>query len=152
AANSSCSYPFEVGLDYLVFAYAQNANLYTNNCAGTRPAASETALIRELQSARAGTSMADLFGSTYSHRLDATSAAGLMNVEALAGLVVTARSEHSEHEIVTGPDGFYEFWRLPPGRYVITAKAPAGRHITQSHTLDVGLGTACRAYFDVQYD
>src|SRR5205823_2700639 len=35
--NSSASYPFEVGQDYLVFADMQNGNLYTDACLGTRP-------------------------------------------------------------------------------------------------------------------
>src|SRR5437870_9012026 len=70
AANNSCTYPFEVGHDYVVFAYAHDGNLRTDPCAGTRAVASETALIQQLRSARAGTGMADIFGTTYLQRLD----------------------------------------------------------------------------------
>ena len=51
-ANSSASYRFEIGHDYLVFADLHNGRLYTNSCTGNRAVATETAFIRELRAAR----------------------------------------------------------------------------------------------------
>ena len=150
-ANSSCTYPFEVGHDYLVFAYTHEGNLRTDPCAGTRPVAPELALIHQLRSARAGTGMADMFGMAYVQRLDG-SLAGLEKSEGVQGLIVTAKSDRGEYETVTSADGSYEFWALPSDRYVITAQPPTGRYVTAVRTLDVGRGTACRADFQVSYD
>jgi len=150
-ANSSCTYPFEIGRDYLVFAGMRDGNLGTSPCAGTQPVASEIGLIRQLRSARAGTGMADVFGMSYPQRLD-SSLAGLEESEGVQGLTVTVKSDQGEYETVTSTDGSYEFRGLPPARYVITAEPPPNRHITAVRTLDVGRGSACRVDFPVSYD
>ena len=89
-ANNSCTYPFEAGHDYLVFAYMKDGNLRTDHCAGTRPIASEIGLIYQLRSAREGRGMADVFGMSYLHQLD-SSFSGLEKYEGVSGLTVTAK-------------------------------------------------------------
>jgi len=149
-ANSSCTYPFEVGHDYLVFAYMKDGSLRTDPCAGTRPVASEIALIHQLRSTRAGTGMPDLFGTIYQQRLNG-SIAGLEKSEGAAGVTVTVNSDGREYETVSSADGSYEFWGLAPGKYAINAQPPPRRLISQVYSLNVGSGSACRADFQLSY-
>jgi hypothetical protein len=151
AANNSCSFPFEAGHDYLVFAYLRNSNLYTNICAGTQPAKPEAALIRQLRAARAGTGMADVFGLV-TEPLSNSSLAGLERFEPARALTVTAKSALREYRTQTSNDGSYEFWGLPPGRYGVTLQLPPARVTSQAYTLDVAPGTPCRADFQISYD
>jgi hypothetical protein len=153
AANNDCTYPFEVGHDYLVFADTGGGNLRTSPCAGTRPVASEAAFIRQLRSAHAGTGMADIFGMSYQQQLNG-SLEGLEKTKGVQGLTVTAKSDGGEYEYetVTSTDGSYEFRNLPPATYVITAEPPPGHYIEMAHTWDAGRGNVCRADFRVSYD
>ena len=144
-ANSSASYRFEIGHDYLVFADLQNGHLYTNSCTGSRAAATETALIRELRAARRGSRMSDIFG------LVSTRQAALENVTPAANLTVTAKSDVGEYRVLTAVDGTYEFHGLASGRYAITVQPPPMRETSHPHTLNVGFEAACRADFEVYY-
>jgi hypothetical protein len=144
-ANSSASYRFEIGHDYLVFADLKNGYPYTNSCTGNRDVATETAFIRELRAARRGSAMSDIFG------LVSTRQAALANVTPAANLTVTAKSDAGEYHSLTAVDGTYEFHGLAPGRYSITVQPPPMREISHTYIQDVGHESACRADFELYY-
>jgi hypothetical protein len=146
--NNSCYYPFEIGKDYLVFAETYKGRLYTSICQGTREAEREVSLIQQLRAARQGLKQADLFGQVLP---PLSNTAKLTNTEPLPSLEVTAKSDVAEFHASTAPDGTYEFFGLPRGRYSVTLKQPPMREAMQDYKKDVGSGEACHADFQLDY-
>ena len=131
-ANNSCSYPFEIGHDYLVFAYDRDGKLRTDVCAGTRPLETEVTLIQQLRAARAGLPIADVFGLT------------------APGATVLARSSARDFQVQASNDGSYEFRTLARDRYDLSMELPRlGKSPTR--TVSVEPGSPCRVDFQVPY-
>jgi hypothetical protein len=151
--NNSCHYPFEIGHRYLVFAHDHNGGLETTPCDGTRPAAAEAALIRQLRAVRAGTAPADLFG-LITQPLSSGSLSGLDKIEPAPNIPVQARNGSDEYRTVTQSDGSYEFRGLPPARYTVAATFPPHRAASNlaPRALNVAPGAACRADVPMFYD
>jgi len=124
---SDCGYPFEVGHEYLVFANWNQENLTVTTCSATQPSKVAVARIEQLRAFRDGTTLPDLYGFVGTHPLRSDQA-GWEQVQPMAGLTVTARSDSAEYRTQTADDGLYRFRGLPRGpRYHLSVAAPPGR-------------------------
>ena len=147
-ANNSCTYPFDIGKEYLVFASDRSGSLYTSPCQGTRPANQETALIQQLRFARTGQKMANLFGLVTQPR---ESIRPSVPSGPAPGITVTAKSEFAQFQTETAADGTYQFMSLPPGRYVISIHPPPSRLAEDSWPWNLGAGVSCRSDVEMSY-
>jgi hypothetical protein len=112
--------------------------------------------IQQLRTLRDGTALPDLFGFIGTRPAN-TGETGWEQVEPVPDLVVTARREENEYRTRTSDDGSYAFRGLPTGRYRVSVQAPPGRLVLWGNRADhlgvnVGLGDACPANFEVFYD
>ena len=141
---SDCGYPFEVGHEYLVFANWNQENLVVTTCSATQPSKVAVARIEQLRALRDGTNLPDAYGFVGTHPLRSDEA-GWEQVQPMAGLTVTARSDSGEYRTQTAEDGLYGFRGLPRGpQYHLSVVAPTGR---------VALpGSTCAMNFEVFWD
>ena len=122
-----CGYPFEVGHEYLVFANENQGNVTVTICSATQPSKMAVARIEQLRALRDGSTLPDLYGFVGTHPLRSDQA-GWEQVQPMAGLTVTARSDSAEYRTQTADDGLYRFRGLPRGpRYHLSVAAPPGR-------------------------
>ncbi|HEU4509448.1 MAG TPA: hypothetical protein VFR78_14475 [Pyrinomonadaceae bacterium] len=63
-------------------------------------------------------------GAVLRYLPDAEEPAG--KAERLAGLRIRITSEEKQYEVVTGPDGMFELYGAPPGKYVLHPDIPSG--------------------------
>src|SRR5213593_2022912 len=122
-----CGYPFEVGHEYLVFANENQGNVTVTICSATQPSKVAVARIEQLRALRDGTNLPDAYGFVGTHPLRSDEA-GWEQVQPMAGLSVTARSDSGEYRTQTAEDGLYGFRGLPRGpQYHLSVVAPTGR-------------------------
>jgi hypothetical protein len=126
-----CAYPFEVGHEYLVFAYVSQGELMVSTCSATQPARMAAARIEQLRALRDGTTLPDFYGFVGTHPLR-SGEGGLEEVQPMPGLTVTARSGTAEYRTQTADDGMYRFRGLPRGRYQLSVEAPPRRWMERS--------------------
>jgi hypothetical protein len=103
-----CGYPFEVGHEYLVFANENQGNVTVTICSATQPSKMAVARIEQLRAFRDGTTLPDVYGFVGTHPLHSDQV-GWEQVQPMAGLTVTARSDSGEYRIQTADDGLYGF-------------------------------------------
>jgi len=124
--TAACGYPFEVGHEYLVFANGNQENVTVTTCSATQPSKMAVARIEQLRALRDGSTLPDLYGFVGTHPLR-WDQAGWEQVQPMAGLTVTARSDSAEYRAQTADNGLYGFQGLPSGRYQLSVAAPPGR-------------------------
>ena len=142
--TGDCGYPFEVGHEYLVFANENQGNVTVTICTATQPSKVAVARIEQLRALRDGTNLPDAYGFVGTHPLRSDEA-GWEQVQPMAGLTVTARSDSAEYRTQTADNGLYGFRGLPRGpQYHLSVVAPTGR---------VALpGSTCAMNFEVFWD
>jgi hypothetical protein len=149
-----CGYPFEVGHEYLVFANENQGNLTVTTCSATQPSKVAVARIEQLRALRDGTALPDVYGFVGTHPLR-SSEAGWEQVQPMAGLTVTARSDSAEYRTQTADNGLYGFHGLPAGRYQLSVGAPLGRRALWGGGAEhpaTGTGSPCAMNFEVFWD
>lgn len=136
AHGASCGADFGVGVEYLVFAHLADGRYATSLCSGNRPVAEAGAELRYLrrtgQDALAKGAAAALpgflFGSVTNREADLKWRSFGQATWPVAGAKV--RALHSSGAVVaetmTGSDGGYEFFNLPPARYRVEVDGPRG--------------------------
>ncbi|PYU24972.1 MAG: hypothetical protein DMG32_12840 [Acidobacteria bacterium] len=116
----ACGITFIVGETYLVFANRYEEKLETSTCTATQPAATATALIRQLRTTAKGGPTATLFGlvvlDTQPHYSWEPAP-----IQPIRGVEVKAVGTQKEFTAMTDGDGAYEFPSLPPDEYSIRA-------------------------------
>jgi hypothetical protein len=123
--NSSCGYAFELGHDYLVYAYsAPNGDFGTSHCTRTHEVTSraddeDIQWIEALPKAPPG---ATVFGRIRNLRPNPE---GGFDAENLAGITVSLTGPASK-TVSTDVDGRFRAEGLPPGKYTVSAAAPRG--------------------------
>ena len=151
---SDCGYPFEVGHEYLVFANWNQENLVVTTCSATQPSKVAVARIEQLRALRDGTNLPDAYGFVGTHPLRSDEA-GWEQVQPMAGLTVTARSDSAEYRTQTADNGLYGFHGLPAGRYRLSVGAPPGRRALWGGGAEhpgTGPGSPCAMNFEVFWD
>src|SRR5438034_8229096 len=100
AGEEACGYPFEVGHEYLVFANVDHGEVRVTSCSATQPSKMAVARIEQLRALRDGSILPDLYGFVGTHPLG-PGRAGWEQVQPMAGLTVTARSDRAEYRTQT---------------------------------------------------
>ena len=152
--TGDCEYPFEVGHEYLVFANENQGNVTVTICTATQPSKVAVARIEQLRALRDGSTLPDTYGFVGTHPLR-SGEAGWEQVQPMAGLTVTARSDSSEYRTQTTDNGMYRFQGLPAGRYQLSVVAPPGRRALSGGSVEhpaTGPGNPCAKNFEVFWD
>src|SRR6266581_1125351 len=152
--TEACGYPFEVGHEYLVFAYENQGKVTVTTCSGTQPSKMAVARIEQLRALRDGSTLPDLYGFVGTHPLR-PGQAGWEQVQPVPGLTVTARSDTAEYRTQTADDGLYRFRGLPRGRYQLGVAAPPGRRALWGGNAEhpgASPGIFCAMNFEVFWD
>ena len=152
--DGDCGYPFEVGHEYLVFANESQGEVTVTTCSATQPARMAIARIEQLRALRDGTNLPDVYGFVGTHPLR-SDRAGWEQVEPMAGLTVTARSDTAEYRTQTADDGLYRFRGLARGRYRLSVAAPPGRRALWGESAEytgTSPGIPCAMNFEVFWD
>jgi hypothetical protein len=124
--DGDCSYPFVVGVSYLVYASTVGDSLSTSTCTFTRPEAAVGADLRELRAIRDGHTVDSLFG-TVSLMPPSGRRWSLTDMQPLADVSVRVTdSEGRVRSTKTDEHGVYAFEWLPPENYRIEQDLPAG--------------------------
>ena len=135
---SSCSYQFDVGGDYLIYAFRHpgHGRLMTSICSRTRRLSDAAEDLRYLrgparQSAR---SLGRLFGTV--RRLDPEGEGGWRAQVAVPNVLVTAVSGDRTHRARTAADGSFEVAVLA-GKYTVRVDLPDELHMYGPVTTEV---------------
>jgi hypothetical protein len=124
--DGDCSYPFVVGVSYLVYASIEGDSLSTSTCTFTSPAVAVGGDLRELRAIREGRSVDSLFG-TVSLTPPMWRRLLLTDLEPLADVSVRVTdSEGRVRSTKTDEHGVYAFEWLPPETYRIEQELPVG--------------------------
>lgn len=126
ADGAACGYPFEVGTEYLVYAWSRGTTLFTGACTRTAPttaAVEQLALLREL---KAGAPVTRLMGTfALLAMTSGSNGMGLAPLRPESGTLVTARgADDVTHETALDGNGQFLFRGLPPGDYTLAADLP----------------------------
>lgn len=156
-----CTYPFEIGQTYLVFAHLYQGKLSTNICTQTQAEVMAGGLIQQLEAAKAsstGTGMAALFGTVLRVPDDRSSKRAELHYTPQAGVSIKVKGANGV-EFTTSTDslGAYHFSDLPAGEYEIQPQLPPNtttREREDNKTIQASVeeGTGCQrdiaAYWD----
>jgi hypothetical protein len=124
--DGDCSYPFIVGVSYLVYASVVGDSLSTSACTFTSPEVAVGGDLRELRAIRDGHAVDSLFGTVSLMPLSARSLS-LTNMQPLADVSVRVTdTEGRVRSTKTDDRGVYAFEWLPPENYRIDQDLPAG--------------------------
>jgi hypothetical protein len=124
--DGDCSYPFVVGVSYLVYASIVGDSLSTSTCTFTSPEVAVGGDLRELRAIREGRPVDSIFG-TVSLLPPVGQRLSLINMRPLADVSVRVTdSEGRVRSTKTDERGVYAFEWLPPESYRIEQELPAG--------------------------
>ncbi len=126
--DGDCSYPFIVGVSYLVYASIVGDSLSTSICTFTSPEAAVGGDLRELRAIRDGQPVDSLFGTvSLLSPLTEPWSSSLTKMRPLADVSVRVTdSEGRVRSTTTNEFGAYAFEWLPPESYRIEQDLPAG--------------------------
>ena len=126
--DGDCSYPFVVGVSYLVYASGVGDSLSTSICTPTSPEVAVGGDLRELRAIRDGQPVDSLFGTV--SLLSPLTEPWLLSLPKMHPLAdVSVRVTDSEGHVrstTTNELGVYAFEWLPPESYRIDQDLPAG--------------------------
>ena len=126
--DGDCSYPFVVGVSYLVYASGAGDSLSTSICTFTTPEVAAFGVLRELRAIRDGQPLDSLFGtvSLRSPKADRW-LLSLTKMRPLGDVAVrVSDSAGRVRSTKTDERGVYAFEWLPPDSYRIEQDLPAG--------------------------
>jgi len=131
--GADCSFWFETGIPYLVFAYrGEKGELWTSVCSNTRRVGDAGPLLTQLRAMHNGHPVARVYGTlrrvqqpygaTYQPDFD----------KPLAQVVLHFDSSKRKIAAKTADDGTFAVYELPSGTYRITADLPADLELAQT--------------------
>jgi hypothetical protein len=123
-SGPACGYPFQTGVEYLVFVHQQGNEFSTGSCSGTRPVVTAGPILRQLRAVKAGRAAAQMFGIASIEPYPGVSPASRAEAKPASFLPITALGDGREFARASGMDGAYEFSNLPPGTYKLRVKLP----------------------------
>jgi hypothetical protein len=126
AGGGSCGYPFEVGKEYLVYAYgASEDSLGTGMCSRTSPASNAQDELSMLRSMKDGVFETRIFGVIEKMEMNLNGAYGSSKYDIpMSGIKVTAEGASGKFESFTDLTGHFRFAGLPVGEYEVIADVP----------------------------
>lgn len=126
AGGGSCGYFFEVGKEYLVYAYgASEVSLGTNICARTRSASNAQDDLGLLRAMKAGVFETRIFGVVEKMEMSLDGSYGSAKYDIpMSGIKVIAEGASGKFESVTDSTGHFRFVGLPVGEYEVNADLP----------------------------
>lgn len=108
---SDCGYPFEVGMDYLVYAYKNaEGRLETGICSRTRPLVHAAEDREYFRATTAKSSQIRVLTSPW-------------NVPGKSGVPIVAVADGLRYQALTNASGVAEFTGVPPGEYAIHSES-----------------------------
>src|SRR5262249_12923184 len=126
ADGGSCGYYFEVGKEYLVYAYgASEDSLGTSICSRTRPVSNAQDDLAQLRAMEDGTFETRIFGvvEKMETNLNGSYASAKYDIP-MNGIKVIAEGASGKFESVTDSTGHFRFFGLPLGEYGVNAELP----------------------------
>jgi hypothetical protein len=140
--GTSCYYPFDRGMTYLVFAFESNGTLITGTCSGNKRIDDARTEIPFLANWRDGKSRTLLKGTVSGDSSWPSDDVRNGKNPWLAGVNITASNGAAQFHTTSSPDGKYTLRGLPPGKYQITATLPGFSSEKDKYEKDVHPG-AC---------
>ena len=131
--GADCSFWFETGTPYLVFAYrGRNGELWANVCSNTQRLADAGPLLAQLRAMHDGRPVARVYGTVrqVQQPYDATLQPNFD--KPLANITLHFVSPKKEIDTKTSGDGSFAVYELPSGTYKIAADLPANLEIAQT--------------------
>jgi len=126
AGGGSCGYFFEVGKEYLVYAYgASEDSLGTSICSRTRSAPNAQDDLGLLRAMKDGVYETRIFGVVEKMEMNLNGSYGSAKYDIpMNGIKVIAEGASGKFESVTDSTGHFRFVGLPVGDYVVNADLP----------------------------
>src|SRR5688572_20806722 len=130
SGGGDCGYGFQLGGQYLVYAYRDKTNrLYTSICSRTRPASdadADLAYVMDLPKAKPG---GTIFGEIKLQRRNDTS---WIDATPLKGVKLLLVGRGKDYEALTDEKGKYKVSGVQPGTYRVRVQLPEGTSIHQA--------------------
>ena len=126
ARGGSCGYFFEVGKEYLVYAYGSSEDsLGTSICSRTRSASDAQDDLALLRAMKEGAFETRIFGVVEKMEMNLNGSYGSAKYDIpMSGIKVIAEGSSGKFESVTDSTGHFRFVALPPGEYEVNADLP----------------------------
>ena len=123
----NCGYGFQLGGQYVVYAYRDNDNRFvTSICSRTRPASDADADLGYFSNLPKVQPGGTIFGEVKLHRRNDDDGSG---VSPLKGVELVLTGPGKDYEAVTDGKGKYKVSGVRPGTYRVTVKLPKGTSI-----------------------
>jgi hypothetical protein len=120
-----CGYYFEVGKEYLVYAYEFKGMLNTSICTRTRSASGAEDDLAILRALKKGEVQPRIFGFVYRMDKVVDGVFGFnSNNRVMPQIKVIAKSKTNKYETLTNEEGDFRFVDLPFGEYEVSVELP----------------------------
>lgn len=120
-----CGFPFEIGKEYLVYAYEFKGMLNTSICTRTRSASSAEDDLAILRILKKGQVQPRIFGFVYRMDKVVDGVFGFnSNNRVMPQIKVIAKSNNNKYETLTNEEGDFRFVDLPFGEYEVSVELP----------------------------
>jgi hypothetical protein len=135
--SADCSYHFQLGSSYLVFAYREsNEDLATSICSDTRPAELAAAVLEELRAERNGQPRPTVTGLLRRQQQPYSGTFHEAYDGGLAGFTVRLTGDGRTFTAKSGDQGQFSFPSIPPGKYQFSADLPHDLVLAQTIVSD----------------
>jgi len=111
--GTDCSYIFQKGTRYVIFATRQNGQLGTALCSGTRPVDLAAESLRFLRALATAPQTGSVYGEFWVWQ----------KTEMLKGMRIRLSGEGIKRDTMTDEKGLYEIKDVPPGEYTLEVSA-----------------------------
>jgi len=130
--GGDCSAHFQLGVQYLIYAYQlPNGNWSTSICAGNRLASEAGLFLQQLRAQRDGGKVASLYGVLRRTDEPYPSASSSGYERGLAAIRIRLNDEERALESITDTEGQFMFYDVPRGTYRVDADLPPGLELAQ---------------------
>jgi hypothetical protein len=132
--GADCSYHFQQGRQYLVFAYQLHSGdpAYASICSETQPVEYAVAVLPQLRAMRDRTKVASLYGRLERVQQPYTGTWQESFNQPLGKTILHIKSKSNEFQTQTDANGVYAFYDVPAGEYRVSAALPHGLEIAQA--------------------
>jgi hypothetical protein len=131
--GGDCSAHFQLGIQYLIYAYQmQDGTWSTNICSGNRLASEAALFLRQVRAQRRGEKIPSIYGILRRVEEPYASVRSPVYDRGLASIRIQLREGDRSLESITDAEGRYMLYDVPRGAYRIEADLPAGLELAQT--------------------
>lgn len=131
--GADCSFWFETGVPYLVFAYqTDKGDLWATICSNTQRVSEAGPLLKQLEAMRSGQPVARVYGALRQIQQPYESTLQSGFDRPLGQVLLRFESTKKNATTKTAEDGSFAVYDLTPGTYKITADLPANLELAQT--------------------